>query len=137
LTQFCAAFGAGFFMATTVAPFDMVRTRLMNQPPDAKIYNGFVDCVLKVLFVVWVVIVRCDGNSSSSSEVAVAEVTVVIALILTLRSLLPNQIVKNGGPQALYAGFIPIWARFAPTTCLQLVIFEQIKPIFGVEGSGE
>ena len=25
-TQFCAAFGAGFFMACTVAPFDMVRT---------------------------------------------------------------------------------------------------------------
>ena len=34
-------------------------------------------------------------------------------------------------------GFIPIWARFAPTTCLPLVIFEQIKPFFGVEGSGE
>ena len=34
-------------------------------------------------------------------------------------------------------GFIPIWARFAPTTCLQLVIFEQIKPIFGVTGNGE
>jgi hypothetical protein len=49
LTQFFAAFGAGFFMATTVAPFDMVRTRLMNQPPDAKIYNGFVDCVVKVM----------------------------------------------------------------------------------------
>ena len=47
-TQFCAAFGAGFFMATTVAPSDMVRTKLMNQPPDAKIYNGFVDCVIKV-----------------------------------------------------------------------------------------
>jgi len=47
-TQFCAAFGAGFFMACTVAPFDMVRTRLMNQPPDAKIYNGFVDCIVKV-----------------------------------------------------------------------------------------
>jgi len=92
-TQFCAAFGAGFFMATTVAPFDMVRTRLMNQPPDAKVYNGFVDCVVKII--------------------------------------------AKDGPGGLYAGFIPIWARFAPTTCLQLVIFEQIKPIFGVEGSGE
>jgi hypothetical protein len=92
-TQFCSAFGAGFFMACTVAPFDMVRTRLMNQPPDAKIYKGFVDCVVKL--------------------------------------------VAAGGPGALYAGFIPIWARFAPTTCLQLVIFEQVKPIFGVEGSGE
>jgi hypothetical protein len=92
-TQFCAAFGAGFFMATTVAPFDMIRTKLMNQPPDAKIYSGFVDCFLKI--------------------------------------------VGKGGPQALYAGFIPIWARFAPTTCLQLVIFEQIKPIFGVSGGME
>jgi len=92
-TQFCAAFGAGFFMACTVAPFDMVRTRLMNQPPDAKIYNGFVDCIVKI--------------------------------------------VAKEGPGGLYAGFVPIWARFAPTTCLQLVIFEQIKPILGVEGSGE
>lgn len=87
-TQFCAAFSAGFFMATTVAPFDMVRTKLMNQPPDAKVYSGFVDCVVKLL--------------------------------------------AKDGPAGLYAGFIPIWARFAPTTCLQLVIFEQIKPVFGV-----
>jgi len=87
-TQFLSAFSAGFFMATTVAPFDMVRTKLMNQPPDAKIYNGFADCFMKII--------------------------------------------KNGGPSALYQGFIPIWARFAPTTCLQLVIFEQVKPIFGV-----
>lgn len=88
-TQFCSAFGAGFFMASTVAPFDMVRTKLMNQPPDAKIYSGFADCFMKII--------------------------------------------ANGGPGALYQGFIPIWARFAPTTCLQLVIFEQVKPIFGIE----
>lgn len=93
ITQFFSAFGAGFFMTCTVAPFDMVRTRLMNQPPDAKIYNGFVDCVVKII--------------------------------------------AKDGPFGLYAGFIPIWARFAPTTTLQLIIFEQIKPIFGVEGSGE
>jgi len=87
-TQFCAAFSAGFFMATTVAPFDMVRTKLMNQPPDAKVYSGFVDCIVKI--------------------------------------------VSKDGPGALYAGFIPIWARFAPTTCLQLIIFEQLKPVFGL-----
>merc|ERR1712070_222098 len=87
-TQFCSAFGAGFFMATTVAPFDMVRTRLMNQPPDAKLYNGFADCLFKII--------------------------------------------AKEGPGGLYAGFVPIWSRFAPTTCLQLVIFEQLKPIFGV-----
>ena len=81
------------FLVCAVAPFDMVRTRLMNQPADAKIYNGFVDCTVKIL--------------------------------------------KQSGPKGLYAGFIPIWARFAPTTTLQLVIFEQIKPVFGVTGSGE
>ena len=93
MTQFFSAFGAGFFMACTVAPFDMVRTRLMNQPPDAKVYNGFIDCVVKII--------------------------------------------AKDGPGGLYAGFVPIWARFAPTTTLQLIIFEQLKPIFGVEGSGE
>lgn len=92
-TQFMSAFSAGFFMAVTVSPFDMVRTRLMNQPPDKKIYTGFVDCVMKLI--------------------------------------------AKDGFGALYSGFVPIWARFAPTTTLQLVIFEQIKPIFGVEGSGE
>mmetsp|Transcript_28098 Transcript_28098/g.26956 ORF Transcript_28098/g.26956 Transcript_28098/m.26956 type:complete len:290 (+) Transcript_28098:110-979(+) len=92
-TQFCAAFGAGFFMACTVAPFDMVRTRLMNQPLDVKLYNGALDCFVKII--------------------------------------------AKDGVAGLYNGFIPIWARFAPTTCLQLVIFEQIKPIFGVTGSGE
>eukprot|EP01034_Spumella_vulgaris_P008855 gene8855-11254_t len=48
-TQFTAAFCAGFFMVCTVSPFDMIRTRLMNQPPDAKIYNGFVDCAAKII----------------------------------------------------------------------------------------
>ncbi len=66
-THFCAAFGAGFFMACTVTPFDLVRTKLMNQPANAKVYSGFVDCIVKV--------------------------------------------VKKDGPQGLYAGFFPIWAR--------------------------
>ena len=30
--QFMSAFTAGFFMTCTVAPFDIIRTRLMNQP---------------------------------------------------------------------------------------------------------
>ena len=90
-TQFCSAFGSGFFMASAVAPFDMIRTKLMNQTTGK--YNGFIDCFAKII--------------------------------------------KERGVSGLYAGFVPIWARFAPTTCLQLVIFEQIKPIFGVEKMGE
>jgi len=42
--QFSAAFTAGFFMTCTVSPFDIMRTRLMNQPTDKKIYSGFFDC---------------------------------------------------------------------------------------------
>lgn len=38
----------GFFMTITVTPFDMVRTRLMNQPKDKVIYTGLVDCMTKV-----------------------------------------------------------------------------------------
>ncbi len=36
-------------MAITVTPFDMVRTRLMNQPKDAKIYSGMINCFGKIV----------------------------------------------------------------------------------------
>jgi len=39
---------AVFFMTVTVSPFDMIRTRLMNQPADAKIYNNALDCMMKI-----------------------------------------------------------------------------------------
>ena len=32
--EFVSAFTAGFFMTLTVCPFDVVRTRMMNQPAD-------------------------------------------------------------------------------------------------------
>eukprot|EP00977_Amphora_coffeiformis_P006934 scaffold1511_cov170-Amphora_coffeaeformis.AAC.5 len=48
-TSFCSSFVAGFFMTVTVAPWDMLRTKLMNQPTNAKIYNGFVDCATKTI----------------------------------------------------------------------------------------
>lgn len=88
--QFMSAFTAGFFMTCTVSPFDIIRTRLMNQPVDAKLYNGFVDCFVKML--------------------------------------------KSEGPLGFYKGFIPIWSRFAPTTCLQLIIFEQLRKAMGMKG---
>lgn len=48
-TSFSSAFVAGFFMTCTVSPTDNLRTRLMNQPTDKKIYDGFVDCFLKTV----------------------------------------------------------------------------------------
>lgn len=48
-TSFSAAFVAGFFMTLTVSPWDMIRTKLMNQPTDAKLYDGFADCAAKTI----------------------------------------------------------------------------------------
>ena len=86
ITSGVSAFCAGFFMTCTVAPFDLVRTRLMNQPPGSKEYTGMLDCAVKTL--------------------------------------------AKDGPLGFYRGFIPIWGRFAPTTTLQLIFFEQYKRVF-------
>lgn len=48
-TSFCSSFIAGFFMTCTVAPFDMLRTKLMSQPTDKKIYNGLSDALVKTI----------------------------------------------------------------------------------------
>lgn len=89
MTQFLSAVTAGFFMTCTVSPFDMVRTRLMNQPSDAKIYNNAFDCMVKIA--------------------------------------------TQEGPLTFWRGFMPIWSRFAPTTTLQLVIFEQLRGLMGMK----
>lgn len=48
-TVFSSSFVAGLFMTITVAPSDMIRTKLMNQPTDAKLYSGFMDCASKTI----------------------------------------------------------------------------------------
>lgn len=48
-TAFCSSFTAGFFMTCTVAPFDRIRTKLMNQPTNQKLYNGLGDCFVKTV----------------------------------------------------------------------------------------
>ena len=87
--QALSAFFSGFFMSVTSAPFDMIRTTLMNQPPNKKLYNGFMDAGIKL--------------------------------------------VSKGGPFALYKGFFPIWIRFAPTTILKLVIFDNLLNMGGFQ----
>jgi Mitochondrial carrier protein len=47
--SFLSATVAGFFMTVAVSPFDRIRTQLMNQPTDKKIYSGFVDCAAKTI----------------------------------------------------------------------------------------
>ena len=46
--QALSAFFSGFFMSVTSAPFDMITT-LMNQPPNKKIYNGFMDAGIQLV----------------------------------------------------------------------------------------
>ena len=87
-TSFFSAITAGFFMTCTVAPFDMIRTRLMNQG-EKTIYNNAVDCMIKIA--------------------------------------------TQEGPLTFWRGFFPIWSRFAPTTTLQLVIFEQLRTMMGMK----
>ena len=86
-TVFASGMVAGLSMTATVSPFDRIRTALMNQPTDKKIYDGFLDCTMKI--------VRADG------------------------------------PLSLWRGFIPIWARFAPTATIQLLTIEALYSYFG------
>lgn len=88
-TVFCSASLAGFFMTLTVSPFDRIRTALMNQPTDKKIYDGFMDCAVKT--------------------------------------------VKSDGVTGLWRGFIPIWARFAPTSTIQLLTIEALYDACGLK----
>lgn len=74
-------------MTFTVAPFDRLRTSLMNQPTDKKLYDGFLDCAMKTI--------------------------------------------KSDGPLSLWRGFVPIWARFAPTATIQLLTIETLYTMFG------
>lgn len=48
-STFASSLVAGLFMTITVAPWDMLRTKLMNQPTDAKLYDGFADCAAKTV----------------------------------------------------------------------------------------
>ena len=47
--QFTSAIGAGFFMTCTVAPFDMLRTTLMNQPTNKQVYSGVTDALVQIV----------------------------------------------------------------------------------------
>lgn len=78
-----SGFGSGFIVTCVVNPFDVIRTRLMNQNLIAPQYKGIVDCA--------------------------------------------RQMVKKEGIKSMYYGFIPLWFKFAPTTVLHFVFFEQIK----------
>eukprot|EP00635_Sarcinochrysidales_sp_CCMP3193_P001495 CAMPEP_0118917142 /NCGR_PEP_ID=MMETSP1166-20130328/17062_1 /TAXON_ID=1104430 /ORGANISM="Chrysoreinhardia sp, Strain CCMP3193" /LENGTH=287 /DNA_ID=CAMNT_0006857201 /DNA_START=20 /DNA_END=883 /DNA_ORIENTATION=+ len=90
--QGLASFVAGFFMTCTVAPFDICRTRLMNQPADKpKVYFTIFDTFFKIAI--------------------------------------------NEGPLALWKGFLPMWARIAPTTTLQLVLFEAFTKLAGIKAT--
>lgn len=107
-------------MTCTVAPFDKIRTRLMNQPPNAKIYKGFIDCGVKI-----VTSEGPLGEKGCSWRYGARGVD------CSCSPTFPNFL-----SAALWAGFLPIWARFAPTTTLQLVLFEIIKTTFKIEGGG-
>ena len=40
---------SGFVVAVVINPLDVVSTRMYNQPGQKRMYNGFLDCVMKIL----------------------------------------------------------------------------------------
>lgn len=57
----------------------------MNQPPDKKIYNGFIDCVSKT--------VQTDGVSSLWRGVRIVKVFLLVQELLFIESSLINRFV--------------------------------------------
>ncbi|XP_023019306.2 solute carrier family 25 member 35 isoform X1 [Leptinotarsa decemlineata] len=52
LTAFCGSMVGGVAISVAMTPFDLIMTRLYNQPTDAKgkgkLYSSYMDCVLKI-----------------------------------------------------------------------------------------
>jgi len=44
-----------------------------------------------------------------------------------------TQLLKRDGPTSFWRGFIPMWARFAPTATIQLVTIEALYGMFGLK----
>eukprot|EP00026_Physarum_polycephalum_P011256 Phypoly_transcript_11463.p1 GENE.Phypoly_transcript_11463~~Phypoly_transcript_11463.p1 ORF type:complete len:306 (+),score=41.80 Phypoly_transcript_11463:49-966(+) len=52
LTHFCSSVVAGFFAAAVTSPFDVVKSRIMNQhtaPGSPPLYTGTLDCFAKTI----------------------------------------------------------------------------------------
>lgn len=49
LPQFLSALVSGFVSATVSTPFDVIKTRMMNQPKERPLYAGSLDCVAKTV----------------------------------------------------------------------------------------
>lgn len=95
-------------MTCTVAPFDMLRTRLMNQPTDK--------------------MSECTFRPTATDKLGPRPLCCVLnrGRGLELTTHPPSDLVYNGfmdatvkifrneGPMAFYRGFLPIWGRFAP-----------------------
>ncbi|CAH1378862.1 solute carrier family 25 member 35-like isoform X1 [Tenebrio molitor] len=52
LTSFCGSMVGGIAISVMMTPFDLIMTRLYNQPVDANgkglLYSNYVDCVIKI-----------------------------------------------------------------------------------------
>jgi len=113
---------------TKMACYDQIKEYIILQGFDSKsILTQFVAALCSGFFMAVTVtpfdMVRTQLMNSSNTNINVKN---KIALVECVKKIITKQ-----GVFGLYSGFVPIWLRFAPTTCLQLVIFEQIKPVFG------
>ena len=114
---------------TKMACYDQIKQHIISQGFDSKsILTQFVAALFSGFFMAVTVtpfdMVRTQLMNSQNINTN-PQIKNKIALVECVK-----KIIRNHGVLGLYSGFVPIWLRFAPTTCLQLVIFEQIKPVF-------
>jgi len=101
--HFCAASIAGFAIALSTAPIDMARSRLMVQTTPFSPQQQQQQPTQG----------NCPRHYHNGLEVI-------------------RDVVRREGPMALYRGFWLQWARCAPYTVLQFVVWEQLCRAAGV-----
>jgi hypothetical protein len=121
-TAFFSSFLAGFFMTCTVAPFDRVRTKLMNQPTNQKIYLGMTDCLVQT--------VSKEGILSLWRGFIPMYVAQIMSMTDQPRRAQPLLHVLYSHRYFFYLFWFS-WARFAPMASIQLLTLEALYSTFG------
>lgn len=92
---------AALVAAVVTSPFDVVKTRLMNQKKGGEAYASAFQSVVKVILSE---IVQENSNTA--------------------------KIARTEGIGGFYKGFLPYFLRLGPQTILTFVFFEQFAKIF-------
>jgi hypothetical protein len=116
----------------------------MNQPVDGpRLYTSFADCIVKVtekraaLGEVREELEALKAPPSIGGGQHTRTLTTLFPFFLLLalgglwRRACGGQVVRAQGVASLWAGFVPMWSRVAPTATLQLLLYEKMMVLTG------